>query len=137
MATVNEFNGTEASPSPMPTSGSVILTLLLVKNITQAYIQIMNSAVKFYMNTGTIRTAYILGRQARNVLIFQSSKEYITVSMALFVILSVLVMGAQWRRGKMETYNFVRVAAAMESSNVQEDMRRTKMEIGDDGQVAI
>ena len=136
MATVNEFNGTEASPSPVPASSSVVLTPLPAENITQAYVQIMSSAVKFYMNAGAIGTAYVPGRQARNVLIFQSSKEYIAASTALFAILSVLVVGAQWRRGKMETYNFVGVAAAMESSNVQEDVRRTKMEIGDDGQVA-
>lgn len=136
MTTVNEFNGTEASPSPVPASGSVVLTPLPAENITQAYVQIMSSAVKFYMNAGAIGTAYVPGREARNVLIFQSSKVYIGASTALFAILSVLVVGAQWRRGKMETYNFVGVAAAMESSNVQEDVRRAKMEIGDDGKVA-
>jgi hypothetical protein len=134
--TVNELNGTETSPSPVPASGSVVLTPLPEKNLTQAYVHIMSSAVKFYMNAGAIGTAYVPGREAKNVLIFESSKEYIAVSTALFAILSVLVVGAQWRRGKMETYNFVGVAAAMESSNVQEDVRRVRMDIEVNGEVA-
>jgi hypothetical protein len=137
MDTVNEYNGTDGSPSPPPASGRVVLTPLPVKNITQAYARIMTSAVKFYMNAGVIGTAYVPGREARNVLVFGSSKEYIVVSTALFAILSVLVVGVQWRRGKMETYNFVGVATAMESSDVQENVRRVKEEMDVDGKVTV
>jgi hypothetical protein len=44
-------------------------------------------------------------QSTRNVLIFWFSKEYILVLTALFMIVSVLVVDAQWRGEKTEMYN--------------------------------
>jgi hypothetical protein len=97
------------------TTTTTMLTSASASTITQAYIQILTSASKYFMVSDSIGSASVPGHIASERVIFGASTPYIIISAILFGVLSVLVVGAQWRTAKGERFTIVGLGGVLHS----------------------
>ena len=91
------------------------LTPLSASDITQAYTRILASAAKYFMVSDSIGTASVPAFIASEEVIFSASTPYIVISSVLFGVLSVLVVGAQWRTAKGERFTIIGLGGVLHS----------------------
>jgi hypothetical protein len=115
-------------------------------NITAMYKQIIQSAVKTFLS-GAIATENVPGGYAEEQIVFTSSLSHILTSAILFAFLTIALVAAQFRKGRVP-FTLVNVAAALANSDVpQKSVEIThfkastgegkvlKLVPGDDGQL--
>jgi hypothetical protein len=100
-----------------------------LSNITAVYTTMVQAAAKVYM-TGALGTAYVPGRINTSVVVFQSSLPHVIVSTFLFLLLSLLVVVAQFRSGKEEQFTLFGVAAALHGSGIPGQFAQMKTDEG-------
>ena len=101
-------------------------------DITAAYTLIFQSAMKPFLS-GLIDTRIVPGGYIGNQLVFTSSLVHVFASAALFVLLTIALVVAQFRQ-RREAFTFVNVAAALADSDVPQkcvDMTQFKEGTGE------
>ncbi|KAN0097968.1 hypothetical protein V8E55_002414 [Tylopilus felleus] len=115
-------------PGPDSAPGeTVTVTPAPIANITQGYIQILQSTAKPYL-AGYLGAAYVPGRVSDTELVFAASIPNLAVSTAVFALLTALIVLAHLRSGKGIEFTLVNVAAAVHGSELPAQFARLKAE---------
>jgi hypothetical protein len=85
-------------------------------NITAVYKQVIHSAVKTILS-GALGTANVPGGYTEEQIAFTSSLGHVITSAILFAFLTIALVAAQFRKGRV-VFNLVNVAAALADSDV-------------------
>ena len=102
-------------------------------NITAAYKQIIQSAMKTFLS-GAIATENVTGGYIVEQMVFTSSLGHVYTSTALFALLTIALVAAQFRK-RREAFTFVNVAAALADSDApQKCVEITQFEMGTPGE---
>ena len=98
-------------------------------NITAVYKQIIQSAVKTFLS-GSIATGNVTGGYTEEQIVFKSSLGHVIISVILFTFLTVALVVAQFRKGRV-AFTFVNVAAALADSDVpQKCVEMAQIKVG-------
>jgi hypothetical protein len=98
-------------------------------NITAMYKQVIHSAMKTLLS-GRIATASVPGGYAEEQMVFTSSLGHIIISAILFAFLTIALVAAQFRKGRVP-FTLVNVAAALADSDVpQKSVEMTEFNAG-------
>ena len=123
---VSIFGTDIARPIHMPlTMPPVPLT-----NITAVYTQFIQSAMKTFLS-GAVSTKYVPGGYAEERMVFTSSLGHVIITSAiLFAFLTIALVAAQFRKGRVP-FTLVNVAAALANSDVpQKSAEMTEFKAG-------
>jgi len=85
-------------------------------NITAMYKQVIQSAMKTYLS-GAIATQNVPGGYPEEQMVFMSSLVHVFISAILFTFLTIVLVAAQFRKGRVP-FTLVNVAAALADSDV-------------------
>jgi hypothetical protein len=85
-------------------------------NITAVYKQVIHSAMKTFLS-GAIATQSVPGGYNEEQIVFTSSLGHVFTSAILFAFLTVALLAAQFRKGRV-AFTLVNVAAALADSDV-------------------
>ncbi|KAF8436819.1 hypothetical protein L210DRAFT_3547694 [Boletus edulis BED1] len=116
LPTSDPFSASVATISPAP-----------VENITQAYIQVLQPAMKTFL-AGYFGTAYVPGRISETEIVFAASIPNLAVASAGFVLLAALIILAHFRPNKGFQFTFVNVAASIYGSDLPAQIAQIKTE---------
>jgi hypothetical protein len=105
------------------------LTPQPASDITQAYAQILTSATKYFMVSDSVGAASVPGHIASEEVIFSASSPYIVVSTVLFGVLSVLVVGAQWRTARGERFMIIGLGGVLHSDGAARVLGEVKRDV--------
>ena len=100
-----------------------------VTNITAVYKQVIQSAMKTFLS-GVIATEIVPGGYTEEQMVFTSSLGHVIISAIFFAFLTIALVAAQFRKGRVP-FTFVNVAAALADSDVpQKCVEMTQMKVG-------
>jgi hypothetical protein len=98
-------------------------------NITAVYKQVIHSAMKTILG-GALGTANVPGGYTEEQMVFTSSLGHVITSAILFAFLTIALVAAQFRKGRV-AFTLVNVAAALADSDVpQKCMEMTQFKAG-------
>jgi hypothetical protein len=98
-------------------------------NITAVYTQLIHSAMKTVLS-GQIANETVPGGYAEERIVFTSSLGHVIISAILFAFLTIALVAAQLRKGRVP-FTLVNVAAALADSDVpQKSMEMTEFKVG-------
>ena len=98
-------------------------------NITAMYKQIIHSAIKT-MLSGALGTQNVPGAYTEEQMVFMSSLGHVITSAILFAFLTITLVAAQFRKGRV-AFTFVNVAAALADSDApQKCVEMTQFKAG-------
>jgi hypothetical protein len=98
-------------------------------NITAVYTQIIKSAMKIFLSGG-IAKEHVPGGRTTEQTIFTSSLGHVIASAILFAFLTITLVAAQFRKGRVP-FTLVNVAAALADSDVlQKSVEMTQLKAG-------
>ncbi|KAF9233534.1 hypothetical protein BU15DRAFT_66529 [Melanogaster broomeanus] len=120
-----QWEGLPGNTAPYGTN--VTITLAPLEDITEGYTQIIQSAAKSYL-AEYLGTAYVPGRVSTTEIMFSSSIPNVAVSTAIFIILAVFIILAQFRPGKGTEFTLINVAAAVHGSEIPAQFAQMKAE---------
>jgi hypothetical protein len=111
-------NPADYNPQPAP-----------LTNITTVYKQVIQSAMKTYLS-GALGTANVPGGYIEEQMVFTSSLGHVITSAILFTFLTIALVAAQFRKGRV-AFTLVNVAAALADSDVpQKCLEMTEFKAG-------
>jgi hypothetical protein len=87
-----------------------------LSNITAFYKHVIHSAMKTYLS-GAIATENVTGGYTEEQMVFTSSLGHVITSVILFAFLTIALVAAQFRKGRV-AFTLVNVAAALADSDV-------------------
>jgi len=100
-----------------------------ITNITAVYTQLIQSAMKTVLS-GAVDTEPVPGSYTEEQMVFISSLGHIIVSAILFAFLTIALVAAQFRKGRV-SFTLVNVAAALADSDVpQKSVEMTQFKAG-------
>jgi hypothetical protein len=98
-------------------------------NITAMYTQLIHSAMKIFLS-GAIATENVPGGYTEEQIVFTSSLGHVFTTAILFAFLTITLVAAQFRKGRVP-FTLVNVAAALADSDVpQKSVEMTEFKAG-------
>jgi len=105
-------------------------------NITAVYKQLIQSAMKTFLS-GAIATENVPGGYPEEQMVFKSSLGHIITSAILFAFLTITLVAAQFRKGRVP-FTLVNVAAALADSELlQESAEMMEFKAGQGGKKVL
>jgi hypothetical protein len=127
------FFGTNAAFGPSVKGEPTLCPPAPITNITAAYKQVIQSAMKVYLSGG-ITTANVSGGYTVEQMVFTSSLGHVVTSVIFFAFLTIALVAAQFRKRRV-AFTFVNVAAALADSDVSEKcVEMTQFKAGTKGE---
>jgi len=124
------FFGTNAAFGPSVKKEPVGCKPAPLANITAAYKLLIQSAMKVYLSGG-LATEIVPGGYTEEQMVFTSSLGHVVTSVILCTFLTIVLVRAQFRKGRV-AFTFVNVAAALagDSDVSQKCVEMTQLKAG-------